>query len=149
MRSQKIGLRLSDLPRKHNTQIIEQHVRGLIEQIDAVIESTHMSGFHEITYELPTNFPVDNMSKSDAQLYVYSEVVGQYALSEDAGGKGFTEVRLRMPGVAVGAGANAAAARAGASSRAGSGPTLHIKWANGMDDEERRQRKKLLDDYIV
>lgn len=145
MRSQKIGLRLSDLPRKHNTQIIEQHVRGLIEQIDAVIESTHMSGFHEITYELPTNFPVDNMSKSDAQLYVYSEVVGQYALSEDAGGKGFTEVRLRMPG--VGAGTNGA--RAGVPARATAGPTLHIKWANGMDDEERRQRKKLLDDYIV
>jgi len=70
-------------------------------------------GLNKIVYELRTNYNMNSFNKMDAQTLVYSELIRIY--KED---KGFADTCIEI----------------------GEPSRLHIKWVNGMDDEEKKQR---------
>lgn len=115
------GITARTLFKNSNREIIKNIIQDQIRIIDAKIQVAHSSGFDSITHELPINFIINNMSKSDAQLLIYSELITTYK-NPEPDGKGFRDVHIDL----------------------GSKPMLYIKWINGMDDEERRRRYKII-----
>lgn len=115
------GITYSELFAKSDRRIIQDIVNDQIKVIDAKISIAHGSGFSEITYELPINFNINNMSKSDAQTLIYSEILMAYKLPEP-NGKGFGNVTIDM----------------------GMKSIIRIGWINGMDAEERERRNKYI-----
>lgn len=120
------GLTASSLHANSDRRIIEEIVSDQIKSIDIRIQTAHSSGFSQIAYELPTNFQINNMSKTDAQTMIYSEILLIYKNSEVEGGKGFNQVNIDL----------------GKS-------TLHVAWLNGMDDDERARRRKVIQECLM
>jgi hypothetical protein len=123
--TKSIGLTASSLYKKSNRSIIDIQVTEQAKAIDAQIQTAHQSGFNIIKYELPTNFSINNMEKSDAQILIYSMILELYTKSEDNGGKGFSDVTID-PGPKT---------------------FIIVKWLNGMDVDEKNARLKLIKDY--
>ena len=126
--SQPRGLVMSSLMRESNRYIIKHIVQEQVRVIDAKILTAHKAGFNYVEHELPINFNINNMDKSDSQTIIYSEIIEKYITPEAAGGKGFTDVKID-----------------GSTAKA----TLYIKWLNGMDDDERVRRKRLISQHAT
>lgn len=122
------GMTLSRLTQNSSRSVIQTIVREQIKMIDAAIISAHTSGFNTIEHQLPINFGINNMVKSDAQIMVYSELLLLLTTSEEDGGKGFEHVRVDI-------------------ATSGNKATLIIQWINGMDGEEMTERKKMIAQY--
>lgn len=129
MQKQKAhGLTASSLLKQSNREIIKNIVHDQIKIIDTKIATAHSGGFNHIKHELPVNFNINNMDKSDAQTMVYSELLLHYAKSEEEGGKGFTvNINNNARDIAE----------------------FHVYWVNGMDAKEREYRKNIIRKYMV
>lgn len=115
------GLTLTALTKKQSDRSISKnHVDEQIRLIDAQIRLNHANNMDRIKYELPTTFNINAMTKADAQLLVWSELVAIYKND-----KGFerTFIDVSIP----------------------SKPYLIIEWTGGMNEDERIRRKALLD----
>lgn len=121
------GITAKSLHASSDRRIIEEIVSDQVKCIDMRIQTAHSSGFNQISYDLPTNFQINNMSKTDAQTMIYSEILSIYKNTEAEGGKGFDRVSIEL----------------------GSIPKLFVEWLNGMDDFEREQRRKVIQSCIV
>lgn len=124
------GLTLSKLTQNSSRTIVQNIVREQIKLIDSAILSAHTSGFNRIEHQLPINFGINNMVKSDAQIMVYSEVILLLTTPEEEGGKGFTDVWIDI-------------------TVAGNKAVLIVQWLNGMDSEEITERKKMIASHAL
>lgn len=122
------GLTLGRLTQNSSRTIVQNIVREQIKLIDGEITTAHHSGFNTVEHQLPSNFALNNMVKSDAQVMIYSELLYLLTTPEDEGGKGFEHVKINL---------------------SGNEATLIIRWVNGMDNEEMSERKKLIGQYTV
>lgn len=113
-----IGLTADELLQKSDRRIIHDIVQQQIKLIDAQITNAHTMGFDQITYELPVNFQINAMSKSDAQTLIYSELLMIYS-EPSPKGKGFDSVAIDLSEKS----------------------TMFIKWRNGMNSDERKSRQ--------
>ena len=100
-----------------NRVYVDNIVADLVRTIDTHIATQHAAGFNSIEYELPVVFQINNMSKRDAQIMVYSDLLHIYRDPEPQG-KGFEDVRIVL----------------------GPRASLRIGWLNGMDGDERKKR---------
>ena len=116
------GLTQRELFAKSDRRIVQDNVQDQIKLIDTSILTAHAAGFNHIEHELPTNFPINNLDKSDAQTMIYSEILMLYKNPESQGGKGFEKVYID----------------------GGAKSILHIYWLNGMDENERARRKEFI-----
>lgn len=119
------GLTLTALTKKQSDRSISKnHVDEQIRLIDAQIRLNHANNMDRIKYELPTTFNINAMTKADAQLLVWSELVAIYKND-----KGFerTFIDVSIP----------------------SKPYLIIEWTGGMNEDERIRRKALLDSVKI
>jgi hypothetical protein len=119
------GLTLSKLTATSSRKIVENIIHEQLKMIDAKILTAHNAGFNQVEHELPINFGVNNLAKSDAQIMIYSEIITIMTTPEEMGGKGFDNVWIDI-------------------SPSGLKASLHIKWMNGMDDEEKQQRRAII-----
>ena len=109
------GVTYEGLAASSNHSVVRAIVRRHIELIDAAIATAHTAGFSSITYDLPSSFDINNLSKADAQLVVYTDLIMTYKKE-----KGFAKTYIewnqqsRDPYVA-----------------------LHIEWSNGLDRQRR------------
>lgn len=122
------GVTASTLTRQSNRPIIQSIVQDQMKIIDAKIITAHQAGFNCIEYELPVNFNINNVDKSDAQTLVYSEILKFYSDLETNGGKGFVNTYIDV--------------------RA-SKTILYINWINGMNDAERERRQQIIRNHIL
>jgi hypothetical protein len=116
------GITIQTLRGITNQDVVKSIVADHVQIIDSKIVSAHNAGMSSIKYELPCNFGLCNLDKSDAQILIYSELVTLYRKPIDAGGKGFSNTTIDI-GVTT---------------------WLHIAWNNGMTDTERESRKNIL-----
>lgn len=121
------GLTLSKLTQNSSRSIVRGIIKEQIKFIDSKILTAHNSGFNQIEHELPINFGINNMDKSNAQIMVYSEIIYMLTLPEAEGGKGFEEDNVTIE-----------------ISAAGEHAVLWIKWMNGMDVDEQSLRKQII-----
>jgi hypothetical protein len=122
------GLTVSSLMKNSNRFIVQNIVQDQMRIIDAKISTAHQSGFDSITHELPVNFNINNMDKSESQTLIYSELISIYSTPERDGGKGFTNISIE-----------------GGATKT----TLYIQWINGMDEKEKEQRQKIIRDHMI
>jgi len=113
----------SYLYKKTNINTLKNILFECITTIDDKLKAAHDNGLNMIKYELPTEFPINNMDKKDSQIFVYSEIIKTYKLSEQLGGKGFEHVFI---------------------AKEGNSNFIIIKWLNGMDEEERKDRLDII-----
>ena len=118
------AVKASTLMTNANQQIINAIIQDNIYRIDARISIANQSGMCFVEYPLPTTLSINNMEKSDIQTIVYSELIKIYTKPENKGGKGFSDVCLKVI----------------SSDRI----ILRIQWNNGMTEDNRRERKKLI-----
>ncbi len=119
------GITINTLPRTVENGFVKTVINELVMAImETILEANDNSG-NQIVYELPCSFSmIPNLSKADAQLIVWSEVILVFKTPVAEGGKGFTNTRLIYDkGV----------------------PRLEIKWSNGMTNEERTRRRQIID----
>lgn len=121
------GLTASTLGGNRPMREAREIINGHIEMIDTKILHAHTAGYNSIEYTLPTNIIVNGIDKSDAQLYIYSELVKIYNYPENEGGKGFVGTRFVHSGDKC---------------------FLLIRWQNNMCDIEREERTRILKDAM-
>lgn len=117
------GLTLSKINQKAPKHLIEQIIRDHIKEIDVKIKAAVNTGNIGIEYELPVNFVDlrDKLSKKDAQILIWSEILRLLVTSEADGGKGFDNAVIDI-------------------SPNGDKAVIYVKWQHVIDDEERRIR---------
>lgn len=115
------GLTAHELFAKSDRSLIHEIVREQVKLIDAEIITAHTAGFNHIEHELPINFNINNMNKSDAQTMIYSELLMIYK-NPIPEGKGFNKVYID----------------------GGLKSKLHIYWLNGMNAAERKRRNQFI-----
>ncbi len=115
------GLTARELFAKSRRGIAQDIIQEQIRVIDAEINTNHVAGFNYVVHDLPVNFNISGMDKSDAQTLIYSEILSIYKQPEPQG-KGFENVYIER----------------------GERPKSHIGWVNGMDEQERQQRMALI-----
>jgi len=120
------GITAKDLRERSSRPLIDIFVEDLVRKIDTEILTAHKLNKDNATIELPTLFNINNMDKVDSQTLIYSELIMLYNRPIDQGGRGFT-VRIDI----------------------GVKTFIHIKWINGMDDDEKNQRKKIIKDAFI
>jgi len=120
------GITASSLKKMSKRSMFDGIIRDIIRMIDSKIYTAHDAGFNQIEHDLPTNFSINNLDKSDAQILVYSEVIKTYTLPEDEGGKGFPDTTITLT-----------ATRS----------IIKIRWHNGMDKADRISRTNLIKKY--
>jgi hypothetical protein len=119
------GVTVDYLFKKSNRQAIKVIVDDFIKSIDGKILMAHEQGFSKIGFDLPVNFAVNNMDVKDAQIMIYSELLDRY--KNPSNKKNFEKVYLEfLPNKTI----------------------MHIEWVNGMDENERSRRVKLIQDHI-
>lgn len=109
---------------RSNRQIVKAICDDLVKIIDNAIQTTHNSGFSEIEQELPVNFNINGMERNDAQTLIYSELIQIYL------DKGYVNENV------------------GVEFAKGNKAVFHVSWINGMDDDERQKRKKIIETHI-
>lgn len=119
---QKIDtVNITELQKKSIINTIKTVIDEQIKIIDNAIVYAHYSGFNFLVYNLPVTFAISNINDSDAQIYIYSELIKVYSNSIELGGRGL-KVNIDF---AV-------------------KPTLHIQWINGMSDTEKTDRINII-----
>jgi len=121
------GINARELQAKSAKRLVQEIVNEQIRLIDSEITTSHTNGANSIKHELPINFSINSMSKSDAQTLIYSELLLVYKNPISSGGKGFDNVQIDV----------------------GNESFLYINWINGMDAEERKQRMAYIRDCSV
>lgn len=121
------GLTSSSLVEYSNRRILQDVIAEQIKTIDLSIKTAHKAGSDYIEYELPTNFTINNMSKSEAQTMVFSELLTIFTTDEKDGGKGFPQTRIKID----------------------ANPILFIKWKNGIDSDEIKSRLDTIKKFRV
>jgi hypothetical protein len=120
------GVTAKDLLEKSSRPMVDIYVEDLVRKIDTEILTAHKLNKDSTTVELPTIFSINNMDKADAQTLIYSEIILLYKRPVEQGGRGFNvhiDIGIRT--------------------------FIHIKWINGMNDEEKNQRKKIIRDVSI
>lgn len=120
------GVTAKDLLEKSSRTLVDIYVEDLVRKIDTEILTAHKLNKDSVVVELPTIFNIVNMGKTDAQTLIYSEIILLYKRPISEGGRGFT-VRIDM----------------------GVKTFIYIKWINGMNEEEKNQRKKIIRDVSI
>lgn len=121
-----INVNADELQSKSTMTNVKRIVNEQIKIIDNAIIDAHNSGFNTLTYNLPTNFDLNNMDKSDAQILIYSDIINTYATPIVKGGRGLT--------VHIDVGVN---------------PILYIHWINGMSESDRLNRVNLIRSHTI
>jgi hypothetical protein len=117
------GITYSDLVNRTDTRVIQTIIDQQIKVIDVAIATAHSAGADFVEHALPINFSFNNMSKAEAQTLIYSELLSLYKTPESRGGKGFTTVYI---------------------TDISTNPTMHIKWVNRMNDDEKERRNRFI-----
>lgn len=120
------GVTAKDLLEKSSRPLVDIYVEDLVRKIDTEILTAHKLNKDNTTVELPTIFSINNMDKADAQTLIYSEIILLYTRPVEQGGRGF-KVRIDI----------------------GIKTFIHIKWVNGMDEDEKNKRKKIIRDVSI
>jgi hypothetical protein len=111
------GLTAEDLFKRSRRHAVETIVNEQVQLIDAQINVAHGAGFNQIVYTLPNTIDIAGMDKATAQTLIYSEILMVYA------DKGFTDVYIDP----------------------GEHSNIHVRWINGMDEDERRDRLRYIE----
>ncbi len=119
-----VGVSASALYKNSNRNILDQIISGITRQIDAKINTAHHSGDNTIVYDLPVVFDILGLSKQEAQLIIYSDLLKIYGTPEPIG-KGFKVEFTVTPQ-----------------------PCLRIGWTNGLTDQEKNEREQILRNYM-
>ena len=82
-------LTASSLGKNIGTEVADNVVRDVIDQIDENILMANSAGMCHVEFELPADLSINNMPPKHAQALVYSELIEAYRTSESEGGKGF------------------------------------------------------------
>ncbi len=120
------GVTAREVYAKSDRRIISDIVLEQVKLIDAQINIAHGSGFNRIKHELPTNFSINNLDKSDGQTMIYSELLMMYKNPEPTG-KGFDDVTIHL----------------------GKKPYISIGWLNGMDQDEKKARLLFINSCMI
>ena len=120
------GLTARELFAKSDRRVAEFYVKDQIKIIDAAITRAHQGGLNYVEHELPVNFPIHNLSKSDAQTLIYSELLMIYKSPEPIG-KGFEKVVIDL----------------------GPRSVIKLSWLNGLDNEEKTSRQEFIRDCMA
>ncbi len=113
---------------RSDRKIFQDIIYEQIKVIDTTILNTHKAGYDCVVHDLPITFPIfGSMQKADAQAIVYSELLLIYKTPEP-NGKGYNDVTILMDGVRN---------------------QLRIRWVNGITEDERARRLKIINDCIV
>lgn len=120
------GVTASSLARRVNRTQIHGVVIDQVKAIDHAILTSHAAGFDQATCELPTNFSIGSMSKEEAQMMIYSELITLYKAPEPAG-KGFDKVSIDP----------------------GEKTYFYVGWNSGIEADERTNRTQIIADSLV
>jgi hypothetical protein len=120
------GIDCKSLLAKTDRIILQELVHKEIELIDAAILGAFEAGLSHISYLLPTDFTLNSLSKRDAQVKVYSELLMMYK-EQPPTGKGFDRVEITREVQ----------------------PRLIVGWINHMDASERQQRERYIRECVV
>jgi hypothetical protein len=115
-------LTAQSLLKRSNRYYITTILDNLAKNIDLKIITNHETGNCSIVYELPATFTINNMNVKDAQILIYSEILKRYI------DKGFKDVNLEITP---------------------NNTLLHIKWLNGLTDEERINRMDFIKERLI
>ena len=107
------------MQRKTNDLILVNIKNDLIKLIDVQISSNDASGCNKVEYELPVNFDVCGMTRMDAQLIIYSDIISYYDARK-------YNVKIRLGEIV----------------------TLYIMWKNSMSTAERDRRHKIILEHM-
>ena len=116
----------SFLYKKSNQEIVDMITSDHIKMIDDKILSSLAQKFNSIIYDLPTTFAVNNMTRADAQLLVYSNLLEMYNKAESEGGKGLKAVLCDSKS---------------------NQPKLYITWTSSLTSDEKTRRKEIIAKY--
>jgi hypothetical protein len=126
--SRKKGLVYSALQTKTNKNLLDNVLANVLNDIDARITTSHSSGVGHVRYDLPTTFGIGTIRDTEAQFYIYSEIINQFVLPENEGGKGFDPEKVWLE-------------------KTDKTVILVVYWENGMDADEKAWRLELLKSY--
>jgi hypothetical protein len=125
-----VGIVAAKLTADSVRRIARDTVRELRIHIDRAIETAHASGVNYVEYALPSNFDIPGITRQDAQLLIYSDLVSLYRRPETSGGKGFTDTCVRS------------AAGVGARSRPAT--VFCVSWTVSLPTAERERRRRVI-----
>ena len=109
------GVTAGELAKRAVVSGMVETINTIVNAIDGTVEAKHAAGYSTTTYELPVNFPFQNVSKKDAQTLVYSELIKIY----DA--KGF-KVAIAL----------------------GQKPYIQLSWMNGINSSDLQRRHDII-----
>lgn len=123
MQSRPKGITIDYLAKRTRQHEARIHAEDIIQIVDALIVNAHDRGLSQIEpFELPTNFCMDKLDHKTQQILVYSELI---RLFEE---KGFTDVKIDFTQKR---------------------PYLHVRWKNGIADEEMAYRKAIVAEHMI
>ena len=115
-----IGVTAGELAKRAAIAGMVEQIIIITEQINSQIDMAHAAGCSTTRYELPVNFAFSNITKSDAQTMVYSELIGIFDK------KGFN-VTL---------------------SKNQNKPTIILSWLNSIDNDDIKRRKEYIAKHL-
>lgn len=119
-----MSVTINSLSKATNNPLLKQVTRELITSIMGSIVDANENGKCMIEYDLPVSFIASGISKADAQLIVWTDVISALSLPVTEGGRGFKNVKL---------------VRSGAERF-----TLIVAWDSGLTEDERTRRMDIL-----
>lgn len=112
--------------KKLNQDAIDIITSDHVKSIDMKILSALEHKQNCISYDLPTTFSVNNMSRADAQLLVYSNLLEMYNKPQSEGGAGLTAVLY---------------------DENTNRPKLYITWLSALSPDEKSRRLDIVRKY--
>ena len=115
------GVTLESLNSRPKTEQM-RIVRDIVRVVDSAIVHAHSLNINHTQYELDIVYDIPGLSKEDARLFVYSEVIDIYTK------KGFTDIKLFQEATKT---------------------ILQLNWVNSLPDDERIRRKQIVKNVLV
>jgi hypothetical protein len=115
------GVTLESLNSRPKTEQM-RIVRDIVRVVDSAIVHAHSLNINHTQYELDIVYDIPGLSKEDARLFVYSEVIDIYTK------KGFTDIKLFQEATKT---------------------ILQLNWVNSLPDDERIRRKQIVKKVLV
>lgn len=109
--------------KRSNDSQIKEIISELIKTIDHKILEAHHTGMSKLSYELPENFSINNMSRRDAQLVIYSRLIEHY---EENGFRVETDLRPDPEG-----------------------SYLILYWYSTLDPVEKKRMERIIDKHSI